>query len=98
MTLAQVVRKRGFSALLLCFHSNASASGIGALSQDRISALDDKAFSAWLTSCSCLGTYDALFARTPSKHFVEHLRDGCIVSTQTMREVKLVCRSTLSPC
>ena len=42
-----------------------------------------------------LTEYDALFARTSSMHFVEHLRDGCIGSTQTMREVKLVCNTSI---
>ena len=60
------------------------------MSQDRIGAIDDQAFLCLVEFMfGHLTEYDALFARKPSMHFVEHLRDGCIVSTQTMREVKL---------
>ena len=48
-------------------------------------------FSALLTSCQAiLLEFDALFARTPSTHLLEYLRDGCIVSTQTMQELRQV--------
>ena len=61
------------------------------MSQDRISSIDGSAFQCYADFMSDhLTEFDALFARTPSTHLVEYLRDGCTVSTQTMQELRQV--------
>ena len=66
------------------------------MSQDRISNIDGSAFQCLADFMSGhLTEYDALFARTPSMHLLEYLRDGCIVSTQTMQELRQVQGSEL---
>ena len=61
------------------------------MSQDRISIIDGSAFQCFADFMSGhLTEFDALFARTPSTHLLEYLRDGCIVSTQTMQELRQV--------
>ena len=59
------------------------------MSQERISFIDGSAFQCYADVMSGhLTEFDALFARTPSTHLVEYLRDGCIVSTQAMQELR----------
>ena len=66
------------------------------MSQDRISNIDGSAFQCLADfMLGHLTEYDALFARTPSTHLLEYLRDGCIVSTQTMQELRQVQGSEL---